>query len=140
MSDPYLELAMKGVERHAREAAENDVCEGWEPPFRSWIINAIARWAPNPDEMDDLLDLWQNVYDKTRAELEGSVRHVVRWIGMADGDGWTLGYGPQASDLSVGEAQALYEAGAVVMLADGIGAPVRTARSPLQVERDLAND
>jgi hypothetical protein len=143
MSDAYLELAMRDVERHAREAAESDIREGWKAPLRSWVINAIAQWAPNPDVMDGLLDHWQDVYDRTRAELEGSMQHVVRWIGMVDGDGWTLGCSsryPEYRELTLDEAQSLYETGAVVMLADGIGAPVRTTRSPLQVERDLAND
>jgi hypothetical protein len=139
MSDVNLEIAMREIERHAREAAESDVREGWGPPLRSWIMASIVPWATDFDSLGSLTDHWQCTYDAARAELAESMQHVVRWVGMADGDGWTLGYGPQSRDLSVDEAQSLYEGGATIMIADGISAPVRTTRSPLQVESDLAS-
>jgi hypothetical protein len=140
MSDVSLEIAMQEIERHARAAAESDVRDGGGPPPRSQVMGTIPPWvrAAAADSMDILLDLWEEVYDATRAELEESMQHVVRWVGVADGDGWTLGYGPQSRDLSVDEAQALYEEGATIVIADCIGAPVETTRSPLEVERDLA--
>jgi hypothetical protein len=137
MSDADMMIAKQEVERHARETAENDVREDWEGPFRAWVKAYVESWA-TPDSLDDLLDHWWYIYDRTRKRLESLQRHVVRWVGVPD-EGWTLGYGARSRDLTLAEAQALYESGATIVIADGIGAPAETTRSPLQVERDLTS-
>jgi hypothetical protein len=144
MSDVYLDSARQAVERHARDAAECDVRDGRRPtlPGSRVVFDAILPWTwsggdePDWNLLDALTDHWQDAYDSARAEWEASIRHVVRWAD-APGD-WTLGLTPDSPALTLEEAQSLYESGAIVMIGDAISGPVRTDRSPFQVERDLA--
>jgi hypothetical protein len=146
MSDVYLDSARQAVERHAREAAECDVRDGRRPtlPGSRFVFDAVLSWAwngydePDWDLLETLTDYWKDAYDVARAEWEASIRHVVRWADAPGGGDWTLGLTPDSPALTPEEAQSLYENGAIVMIGDAISGPVRTDRSPLQVERDLA--
>jgi hypothetical protein len=72
-----LEIAMKDVERHAREVAKSDARDGCGPPAEGWIVDAIRPWAWDfgPDVLGRLQELWRAAYDAARAELDG--RRVV---------------------------------------------------------------
>lgn len=120
-SPEYRSISLAEAQRLYGEGASVLVADGDR--------DGIVTTTETPEQVED------------RLAAESRPAPVVRWIGEEYGDGWTRGTDPDARgyrELTLAEAQSLYEAGATVMLAGGQYSEFTpTSESPLEVEERL---